>query len=67
MKVIWYTVNVTTILLILINSPKATGLGNFVNQGKVMNFTRSTQKRLQIITIISIVLFFFFTIFSILY
>nr|QCI09142.1 Preprotein-translocase subunit g [Inkyuleea mariana] len=62
MKLIWYVISLATILLILINSPKASSIVNLGNQGKILNFTRNTQKRLQIITIINVLLFFLLTI-----
>nr|YP_009237780.1 hypothetical protein [Gracilariopsis lemaneiformis]YP_009294614.1 hypothetical protein Gch_015 [Gracilariopsis chorda]AJO68455.1 hypothetical protein [Gracilariopsis lemaneiformis]AML79957.1 hypothetical protein [Gracilariopsis lemaneiformis]AOM66874.1 hypothetical protein Gch_015 [Gracilariopsis chorda]UAD88865.1 Preprotein translocase SecG subunit [Gracilariopsis chorda] len=67
MKVLWYIVGNFTILLILINNPKLTNLSGFRIQATGLNFTRSTQKNLQIITIISIFLFLLLTVINILY
>nr|YP_010502450.1 putative protein-export membrane protein secG [Grateloupia turuturu]QHD45320.1 putative protein-export membrane protein secG [Grateloupia turuturu]UXC96863.1 putative protein-export membrane protein secG [Grateloupia turuturu] len=67
MKLIWYTNIIFTIFLILINSPKTTSLGDFGSQKQVLNITRGTQKKLQIITVLNICIFFMFTVFFILY
>nr|YP_009500259.1 hypothetical protein [Gracilariopsis heteroclada]AXE43421.1 hypothetical protein [Gracilariopsis heteroclada] len=66
MKVLWYIAGNFTILLILINNPKWTNLSGFRGQTTSLNFTRSTQKNLQLITIISIFLFLLLTIINIL-
>nr|WOA02446.1 preprotein translocase subunit G [Gloiopeltis furcata] len=67
MKLIWYVASVFTIFLILINNPKATSLSGFGDQGKFFNSTRSTQKGLQIVISIHVVLFFSLTILFALY
>nr|YP_009293813.1 preprotein translocase subunit G [Ahnfeltia plicata]AOM65501.1 preprotein translocase subunit G [Ahnfeltia plicata]UAT97275.1 preprotein translocase subunit G [Ahnfeltia plicata]UAT97480.1 preprotein translocase subunit G [Ahnfeltia plicata] len=61
-KLVWYLVSLIAIFLILINNPKAAGLGNLSSQGKIFNSTRSTEKKLQILTIGTVVIFFIFTI-----
>nr|YP_010986167.1 probable protein-export membrane protein SecG [Polyopes affinis]WOL37085.1 probable protein-export membrane protein SecG [Polyopes affinis] len=67
MKLIWYINIIFTIFLILVNSPKTTSLGDFGNQKQVLNITRGTQKKIQIITILNIFIFFIFTVFFVLY
>nr|YP_009511072.1 Preprotein translocase SecG subunit [Hydropuntia rangiferina]AXI96745.1 Preprotein translocase SecG subunit [Hydropuntia rangiferina] len=62
MKVLWYISGIVSIVLILINNPKFTSFGGFSNQLSSLNFTRSTQKNLQIIIITSICLFLIFNI-----
>lgn len=67
MKLIWYVISLIIICLILINNPKATNLGSFGNQGSILNATRSTQKTLQTIIAVNIVVFFLLTIFFLLH
>nr|YP_009346836.1 preprotein translocase subunit SecG [Gracilaria firma]YP_009497979.1 Ycf47 [Gracilaria changii]APR74371.1 preprotein translocase subunit SecG [Gracilaria firma]ART65242.1 Ycf47 [Gracilaria changii] len=62
MKVLWYISGFITIILILINNPKFTTLGFFSNKSNNLNFTRSTQKNLQIVIIINICFFLGLTI-----
>nr|YP_009732108.1 hypothetical protein [Gracilaria edulis]QHS70609.1 hypothetical protein [Gracilaria edulis]UAD85615.1 Preprotein translocase SecG subunit [Gracilaria edulis] len=62
MKVLWYVSGIFSIVLILINNPKFTSLGGFSNQLNSLNFTRSTQKNLQITILTSICLFLIFNI-----
>nr|YP_010199009.1 Preprotein translocase SecG subunit [Hydropuntia urvillei]UAD88458.1 Preprotein translocase SecG subunit [Hydropuntia urvillei] len=57
MKFLWYVVGISTVILILVNNPKSTSFGGFSNQLNSLNFTRSTQKNLQIIIIINVCLF----------
>jgi len=67
MKLIWYCVSLCLILFILINNPRSNGLGVFGNQGQVLNSTRSTEKNLQLITIILVFCFFLLTIYNSIY
>nr|YP_010195767.1 Preprotein translocase SecG subunit [Crassiphycus birdiae]UAD83164.1 Preprotein translocase SecG subunit [Crassiphycus birdiae] len=67
MKVIWYLLGFFTMILILVNNPKFTSLGGFSSKSSSLNFTRSTQKNLQIIIIISICLFLGWTILYLLF
>nr|YP_010196796.1 Preprotein translocase SecG subunit [Gracilaria cliftonii]UAD84600.1 Preprotein translocase SecG subunit [Gracilaria cliftonii] len=62
MKFLWYLLGFVTMILILINNPKFTTLGGFSSKSNSLNFTRSTQKNLQIIIIINICLFLGWTI-----
>nr|YP_063621.1 conserved hypothetical plastid protein [Gracilaria tenuistipitata var. liui]AAT79696.1 conserved hypothetical plastid protein [Gracilaria tenuistipitata var. liui] len=62
MRIVWYILGVVTVILILISNPKLTTLGGFKNESSGLNFTRSTQKNLQIIIIINICLFLGWTI-----
>nr|YP_009510460.1 Preprotein translocase SecG subunit [Gracilaria caudata]AXI96133.1 Preprotein translocase SecG subunit [Gracilaria caudata] len=62
MKVLWYFLGLVTMILILVNNPKFTTLGGFPSKSSSLNFTRSTQKNLQIVIVISICLFLGWTI-----
>ena len=62
MKLIWYLSSIFTILLILINNPKATSFGNINNQSQLFSYTKSTQINIQILTIIIALVFLVFTI-----
>nr|WCH56144.1 Preprotein translocase SecG subunit [Calliblepharis sp.] len=66
MRLIWYLVSIITICLILINNPKANNLGNFGQQLSVFNFTRNTQQGLNWIITFNVVVFFIFTVCSVL-
>lgn len=59
MKLIWYLSSVITILLILFSNPKATGFGS---QVQLFNYTKSTQKNLQLVTAMSSLIFLLMTI-----
>lgn len=65
MKILWYLVGFITILLILINNPKSNIFVNFSDQSQFVSYTRSTQKKLQIATMCSIVTFLLLTAFLI--
>lgn len=67
MKLIWYFVSLFLILFILINNPRSNGVGILGNQGQVLNSTRSTEKNLQLITIILVFCFFLLTIYNSIY
>jgi len=64
MKLIWYIISLFIIILILINNPKASslGLGNLINQGQLLNSTRSTERILQLLITGLVLCFFIFTI-----
>lgn len=62
MKILWYIVSIITLLLILVSNPKSNGFGNFSNSLQLVNYTRSTQKNMQILTIFSISVFLLSTI-----
>lgn len=62
MKFIWYLSSILTILLILLNNPKATSFGNVSNQGQLFSYTKSTQLNIQVITIVMVVIFLVLTI-----
>lgn len=62
MKILWYIVSIITLVLILANNPKSNGFGNFGNPLQLVNYTRSTQKSMQILTVFSISIFLLSTI-----
>nr|YP_009396626.1 preprotein-translocase subunit g [Vertebrata australis]ARW65812.1 preprotein-translocase subunit g [Vertebrata australis] len=64
-KLFWYFFSLLTIFLILISSPKSNGLGLSNNQNKVLNF-RSSQVFIQRLIAFSILMFFTFTLISLL-
>nr|YP_010902698.1 Preprotein translocase SecG subunit [Hypnea nidulans]WCH54553.1 Preprotein translocase SecG subunit [Hypnea nidulans] len=66
MRFIWYSVSIIIICLVLINNPKANKLNNFGKQLNTFNFTRSTQQSLNWFIAGNVILFFLFTIFSLL-
>ena len=67
MKVIWYLVSFLTIFLVLLNDPKSTDLGGFGSSQQMFSMTRESQNKLQVITVVSIFIFFLLTIFFALY
>ena len=67
MRLMSYIVCIIIICLVLINNPKANNLNNFGQQSTVFSFTRSTQQSLNLIIAGNVILFFFFTIFSLLF
>lgn len=62
MKILWYIVSIMTLLLILANNTKSNSFGNFSNPLQLANYTRSTQKNMQILTVFSISIFLLSTI-----
>lgn len=62
MKFIWYLSSVLTILLILVNNPKATSFGNIGGQSELFSYTKSTQANIQLMTIALSFVFLFFTV-----
>lgn len=62
MKFIWYLSSVLTILLILVNNPKATSFGNIGSQSELFSYTKSTQVNIQLMTIGASVTFLLITI-----
>lgn len=62
MKFIWYLSSILTILLILVNNPKATSFGNVGNQSQLFSYTKSTQTNIQLATIFLSLTFLSFTI-----
>nr|YP_009564791.1 preprotein translocase subunit G [Gelidium coulteri]YP_009565191.1 preprotein translocase subunit G [Gelidium sinicola]QBA96142.1 preprotein translocase subunit G [Gelidium coulteri]QBA96542.1 preprotein translocase subunit G [Gelidium sinicola] len=62
MKYIWYLIGFVTIILILINNPKSTVLGNPINQATPVNFTKSAKNNLQISTIFSVIAYLVLTV-----
>nr|YP_010903692.1 Preprotein translocase SecG subunit [Hypnea wynnei]WCH56544.1 Preprotein translocase SecG subunit [Hypnea wynnei] len=67
MRFMWYLVSIIIISLVLINNPKANNLNNFGQQSNTFSFTRSTQQSLNWIIAGNVLLFFLFTIFSLLF
>ena len=51
MRFIWHLSSVLTILLVLVNNPKATSFGNIGKQSQLFSYTKSTQANVQLITI----------------
>jgi protein translocase SecG subunit len=62
MKVIWYFNCLLSIIFILLYNPKAAGLSNLKIQGQVLNTTRNIDKTLELLTWLTILLFFIFII-----
>lgn len=62
MRLIWYLVSVLTILFILFSNPKANNVGNLAGENQLLASTRSTEKKLQIMTTIFVICFFVLTI-----
>nr|YP_010903892.1 Preprotein translocase SecG subunit [Hypnea musciformis]WCH56943.1 Preprotein translocase SecG subunit [Hypnea musciformis] len=67
MRFILYLVSFIVISLVLINNPKANNLNNFGKQLNAVSFTRSTQQNLNWLITFNIILFFLFTILSLLF
>nr|QVY58040.1 preprotein translocase subunit G [Betaphycus gelatinus] len=67
MRLIWYLVAFINILLILLNNPKSNNFNSIGAQVGNLKSTRSTQRGLQILISISIVVFFMLTIFSVMF
>nr|YP_010903096.1 Preprotein translocase SecG subunit [Hypnea pseudomusciformis]WCH55150.1 Preprotein translocase SecG subunit [Hypnea pseudomusciformis]WCH55549.1 Preprotein translocase SecG subunit [Hypnea pseudomusciformis]WCH56743.1 Preprotein translocase SecG subunit [Hypnea pseudomusciformis] len=67
MRLIWYLVSFIVISLVLINNPKANNLNNFGKQLNAVSFTRSTQQSLNWLITFNVILFFLFTILSLLF
>nr|YP_010865254.1 preprotein translocase subunit G [Campylaephora boydenii]WGT74199.1 preprotein translocase subunit G [Campylaephora boydenii] len=67
MKFLWYLISLSIIFLILVSNPKANGLGNFINQDKIIKLNNNSQILLQKIIMIMILLFFTLTIYCIIY
>nr|QCI07260.1 Preprotein-translocase subunit g [Hypnea pannosa] len=67
MRFIWYLISIIIICLVLVNNPKANNLSNFGKQLNTLNLTRSTQQSLNWLIAVNVILFFLFTIFSLLF
>ena len=52
MKWLWYTSSIFTILLILLNNSKSNSFGNMGIQNNFFSYTKSTQKNIQVVTIV---------------
>lgn len=63
MKLIWYIFAILAILSILFHNPQRSNLGNFSNDTRLLNPTRSSQKELQLLIATSVSIFFLLTIF----
>ena len=63
MKILWYIFGLVTLLIILINNPKSNSFGSIGDQSQFINYTRSTQKNMQILTIFIVISFLLSTIF----
>lgn len=64
-KLLWYFSSLLTIFLILISNPKVNSLGSSTDQNKVLNF-RSSQIVVQRLISFSVLMFFTFTLISLL-
>nr|YP_009511691.1 Preprotein translocase SecG subunit [Melanthalia intermedia]AXI97568.1 Preprotein translocase SecG subunit [Melanthalia intermedia] len=64
MKVLWRLESFFTVLLIMINNPKSVSLSTLITQATSLNFTRSAQQKIQLITGVSVLMFLALTIFS---
>lgn len=62
MKFLWYLISLVLIILILINNPKAEGLGNLSSQNQLFTTNRTATSFLEVMTWISIVIFLCFTV-----
>ena len=62
MKFIWYISSLSTIFLVLINNPKSEGFGRIGSQTQLFSYTRSTQKKLLIFTVLAASVFLLLTI-----
>lgn len=62
MKWFWYLSSVFTVLLILINNPKATSFGNVTNSSQLFSYTRSAQFNIQLATIAMSLIFLLLTV-----
>ena len=67
MKFLWYLISFAIAFLILVSSPKANGVGNLINQDKIIKLNNNSQMLLQKIIMIMILLFFTLTIYCIIY
>lgn len=57
MKWIWYISSVVTVILILFNNPNSTSFGSIGSYSQLLSNTRSTQRNILLITIISSLVF----------
>lgn len=62
MKFFWYLSSLLTVLLILINNPKATNFGSAADTSQLFSYTKSTQTGLQLATVAMASIFLFLTI-----
>lgn len=62
MKLIWYLSSFTTVLLILLHSPKSNSFGNLGYQSQFFSYTRSAQRNIQLMIICSVIIFLLTTI-----
>ena len=62
MKLIWYFFILFLIFSILLSHPQKGNLGTLGNEIKILNPTRSTQKGLQILILVSILMFLLLTV-----
>ena len=67
MKFLLYLISFFIIFLILVSNPKANGVGNFINQDKIIKLNNNNQILLHKIIMIIILLFFTLTIYCIIY
>jgi len=67
MKFLLYLISISTILLILISSPKSTSINNFINQDQIVELTSNNQIFLQKLIIVNVLMFFILTSYSIIY
>ena len=62
MKLIWYLSSLITVLMILVNNPKSSGFGNISSQVQMFSYTKSSQANIQLITMVTALMFLLFTI-----
>ena len=62
MKFFWYLSSVLTVLLILINNPKAINFGSSASASQLFSYTKSAQTGLQLATIAVSSVFLFLTV-----
>nr|ARW64996.1 preprotein-translocase subunit g [Polysiphonia sertularioides] len=64
-KIFWYICSVSTILLILVTTPKGVSIGSTISQNKNMSFG-SSQNSVQKIITLSVLFFFLLTVWCLL-
>nr|QVY58243.1 preprotein translocase subunit G [Eucheuma denticulatum] len=67
MRLIWYLVAITNVLLILLNNPKSNNFSTMGVQGSNFKSTQSTQRGLQLLISINIMVFLILTIFLVMF
>nr|YP_009541844.1 preprotein translocase subunit G [Neogoniolithon spectabile]AYR06053.1 preprotein translocase subunit G [Neogoniolithon spectabile] len=53
MKLIWYLSSFLTVFLILLSNPKSNSFSNLGMQNSLFSYTKSSQKNIQVLTVMS--------------